>query len=72
MPTKKKVEEESEIAVATAPNGDIVVAESKSGKTEFHIYNGEEFVRTYSVEEFGDQAEELAKEYVSHNPGEIR
>jgi hypothetical protein len=47
-------------------------ADKQAAKTEFPIYVGDQLIRTYSVADHGEQAEELAKEYLSHNPGEVR
>ena len=38
-------------------------------KTEFHVYKDEGLVRTYSIEDHGDEAEVLAKEFISHHAG---
>jgi hypothetical protein len=46
---------------------------AKGSKSSFDVYNpGGAFVRTYSVEQHGEDAEELAKKYAKKIGGEIR
>lgn len=40
--------------------------QKKAKQTSFDVYNGAEFVRTYSVEVHGENAEDLAKEFAAH------
>jgi hypothetical protein len=46
--------------------------EVKPSKTEFSVYQGEELIRTYSLEIHGEDAEKLAHEFAANHGGEVR
>ena len=72
--TKKVTEEQAPEAVSEAP----VTAEAddkpkKVKKTSFDVYNKDHtFVRTYSVEDHGNEAEAKAEEYAGKIGGSVK
>ena len=51
---------------------DAAKAAKKSGKTSFTVYKNGEAVRTYSIEQHGEDAEDLANEFCAHSGDEVR
>jgi hypothetical protein len=64
----EKVEEATQPVEATqAP-----AKPKKPAKTSFDVYKNGSHVRTYSVEVHGENAEDLANEFVAHHDGEVK
>lgn len=67
MPRKKKIEEPKIEELKEDIKGVL-----ETLKTEFSVFKGEEFIRTYSVELHGENAGELAEMYANKIGGIIK
>lgn len=79
---KKKTTPTEEVSEETTPEsvdnvntttGSEIKETTTSGKTRFEVYNPDGgFVRAYTLEDHGEDAEKLANQFASHTGGIIK